>query len=100
MSTTTPSCFSVRSFQAWMRAIIVAVFVVVPGVSFGFHFPWDQGHDTTDWDDPNDDGPCEGPQCDPCSSTGSPVYIPTGHFIWTETDVSKQRAKRWPVAAR
>ena len=53
-----------------------------------FHFPWDQGHDTTDWDDPNDPGPCEGPNCDPCTSTGSPVYIPTGHFIWSDTDVA------------
>ena len=52
-----------------------------------FHFPWDQGHDTTDWSDPNNPGPCEGPNCDPCNSTGSPIYIPTGHFIWPETDI-------------
>lgn len=53
-----------------------------------FHFPWDQGHDTTDWEDPTDPGPCEGPQCDPCSSTASPVYLPTGHFVWTEHDAT------------
>jgi RHS repeat-associated protein len=52
-----------------------------------YHFPWDQGHDTTDWNDPNDPGPCEGDQCDPCKSTGSPVYLPTGHLIWSEVDV-------------
>lgn len=52
-----------------------------------YHFPWDQGHDTTDWNDPPPPGPCEGPKCDPCNSTGSPVYIPTGHFIWSDNDL-------------
>jgi len=56
-----------------------------------FHFPWDQGHDTTNPNDPNDPGPCEGPECenDPCngSSTGSPVYLATGQLIWSETDI-------------
>lgn len=58
-----------------------------------YHFPWDQAHDYTDWDDPNDDnGPCEGGDCetdpeDECSKQGSPVYVATGHFTWRETDV-------------
>jgi RHS repeat-associated protein len=52
-----------------------------------FHFPWDQGHDTTDWNDPPPPGPCPGPVCTPCNSTGSPVYVPTGHLTWSETDV-------------
>lgn len=56
-------------------------------VAQAFHFPWDQGHDTTDWNDPPPPGPCEGASCDPCKSTGSPVYIPTGHFLWSETDI-------------
>jgi len=55
---------------------------------WSYHFPWDQGHDTTDYPDPNDPGPCEGPNCDPCKGTGSPVYIATGHFIWSEADIS------------
>lgn len=67
---------------------LLVLFAAAPVTSHAFHFPWDQGHDTTDWDDPNDPGPCEGPQCDPCNSTGSPVYLPTGHFIHTEKDVS------------
>lgn len=51
-----------------------------------FHFPWDQAHDTTDWDDPTNPGPCDAPGCDECDSTGSPVYLPTGHLIWSERD--------------
>lgn len=53
-----------------------------------YHFPWDQGHDTTDWNDPPPPGPCQEPTCDPCNSTGSPVYLPTGHFIWSDTDLA------------
>jgi RHS repeat-associated protein len=56
--------------------------------ALAFHFPWDQGHDTTVWGDPSNPGPCEGSNCDPCRSTGSPVYVPTGHFVWTETDIA------------
>lgn len=67
---------------------IVALLVAVPGTSQAFHFPWDQGHDTTDWDDPNEPGPPESPLCDECPGTRSPVYISTGHFIWGETDVA------------
>jgi YD repeat-containing protein len=60
--------------------------------ALAYHFPWDQGHDTTDPEDPEDPGPCDGPDCenDPCneSSNGSPVYLATGHFIWSETDIT------------
>jgi YD repeat-containing protein len=53
------------------------------------HGGWDQGlpHQPTDWNDPSGPGPCEGPFCDPCTSTRSPVYIPTGHFIWRDLDL-------------
>ena len=58
---------------------------------YAFHFPWDQGHDTTNPNGPPPPGPCPGGNCqnDPCNknSQGSPVYLATGHFIWTETDV-------------
>lgn len=66
---------------------LLGLALVPTPTAHAFHFPWDQGHDTTDWNDPNDPGPCEGDQCDPCSSTGSPVYLPTGHLIWSEVDV-------------
>ncbi|MGR9116091.1 MAG: RHS repeat-associated core domain-containing protein [Gammaproteobacteria bacterium] len=67
---------------------ILLIFGCGVPVAEAFHFPWDQSHDTTDWNDPPDPGPCEGASCDPCKSTGSPVYIPTGHFIWSDTDVT------------
>jgi RHS repeat-associated protein len=71
------------------RALFLTVALLgVSAPSFAYHFPWDQGHDTTDWNDGQPPGPCEGDQCDPCKSTGSPVYVPTGHFIWTESDIA------------
>jgi len=74
---------------------------LVPLLTFGclvsvapvqaFHFPWDQGHDTTEPNPPEEPGPCEGAGCenDPCNagSTGSPVYLATGHLVWSETDI-------------
>jgi RHS repeat-associated protein len=74
-------------WQGLLSGFLVTLTLGMALPAQAFHFPWDQGHDTTDWDDPNDPGPCEGPLCDPCTSTGSPVYLPTGHFVWTETDV-------------
>lgn len=73
-------------------AILLFMTLVLASVSphaHAYHFPWDQGHDVTENED-NDDppGPCEGEQCDPCDSTGSPIYVPTGHFIWSDTDVT------------
>ena len=59
---------------------------------YAFHFPWDQEHDTTEPEDPEDPGPCEGPECenDECdnSGKGSPVRLSTGHFVWSETDIN------------
>jgi RHS repeat-associated protein len=66
--------------------LAVLLSTVVP--AHAFHFPWDQGHDTTDWQDPSNPGPCEEPLCDPCASAGSPVYLPTGHLLWSENDLS------------
>lgn len=70
---------------AALMVLFSTLAVTTPAMAY--HFPWDQGHDTFDWNDPNDPGPCEGPECDPCKSTGSPVYIPTGHFVWSEQDI-------------
>lgn len=76
-----------RSVKSAWLCIFLMLFLSFSHHSFAYHFPWDQGHDTTNPNDPNDPGTCEGPNCDPCSSTGSPVYLQTGHFIWTEVDV-------------
>jgi len=49
-----------------------------------YHFPWDQGHDTTAPNEPENNDPEP-----PCSQNakGSPVYLKTGQFVWTEQDV-------------
>lgn len=65
-----------------------ALILLMGGAAHAYHFPWDQGHDTTNWIEPPDPGTCSESTCDPCKSTGSPVYIPTGHFIWSDTDVA------------
>lgn len=75
--------------ESWMNLLFLAlVLSFFSDRVHAYHFPWDQGHDVTQNTD-NDDqpGPCEGEQCDPCNSTGSPIYLPTGHFIWSDTDV-------------
>ncbi len=87
---TQPKSFlNVKRYAVVLMAIALLVGLGVP--SQAFHFPWDQGHDTTDWDDPSDPGPCEGGFCEcdtgNCGSQGSPVYLATGHFIWTDTDI-------------
>src|SRR6185436_20290712 len=43
-------------------------------------------------------GPCDEPECNECNSTGSPVYIPTGHFVWTDRDVELRGRPRLVVA--
>ncbi|PAU77002.1 hypothetical protein CK501_15665 [Halovibrio salipaludis] len=69
-------------------ALVLVVLAANPALAY--HFPWDQNHDTTEPEENEDPpGTCESDQCDPCGdeSMGSPVYIPTGHFVWSDTDV-------------
>jgi RHS repeat-associated protein len=70
----------------WMLAAMVLA-AALPAAAF--HFPWDQGHDTTQSNDPPPPGPCGTPECDPCNEGGtrSPVYVATGHCYWVDTDV-------------
>lgn len=78
---------SMEKLVTFLCAVIFVFFLGLPAVQ-AFHFPWDQGHDTTDWNDPPPPGPCEGDNCDPCSGTGSPIYLITGHLIWSAKDLS------------
>ncbi|AXQ29557.1 RHS repeat protein [Solimonas sp. K1W22B-7] len=56
--------------------------------AYAYHYPWDQGHDTTGWEDvthepgePKSDCPLPGNEC------GSPLYLRTGHLVWNDTDI-------------
>lgn len=78
-----------------IQAFVLGLTLLILGLPLpvqAFHFPWDQGHDTTDFDDPSDPGNCKDGECKcdtgNCDSTRSPVYLATGHFIWTDTDVA------------
>lgn len=69
--------------------IVVAAFMAMP--TMAYHFPWDQGHDSSSPEDPPPPGKCPGGECntppDDCNKTGSPVYVATGHLVWKETDI-------------
>jgi RHS repeat-associated protein len=71
------------------RVLLVSALLAVAAPSHAFHFPWDQGHDTTNSNDPPPPGPCEGPTCDDdCGNASrSPVYAALGHAIWRSHDV-------------
>lgn len=65
--------------------LLSTVLTLTATPTFAFHFPWDQGHDTTQSNDPPPPGPCEGPTCDDdCNGNASrsPVYAALGHAIW------------------
>ena len=81
-----------RPLPAYLATVLFTLLCFVSITpAHAFHFPWDQGHDTTTPNQPDEPGPCPDGNCenDPCnnSSQGSPVYIATGHFIWSETDI-------------
>lgn len=71
-----------------LRTLALVLGIAGAPLAFATHFPWDQGHDRTNWNNPTPPGPCQASTCDPCNSTGSPVYIPTGHLIWSDTDIT------------
>jgi len=48
--------------------------------------PWDQGHNTTDFDNDDAPGSDEGPDCG--NTQGSPVFVASGDLIWRETDIN------------
>jgi RHS repeat-associated protein len=78
---------SLQMLRALLAGALLAV-VVVPATAF--HFPWDQGHDTTNSNDPPKPGPDERPTADPAenpNACGSPIYVGTGHCFWTDIDV-------------
>jgi len=57
------------TFIGLLMALLSMLLFVNPAQAF--HFPWDQAHDTTDYNDPDNPGP----------------YLPTGHFIWRDKDI-------------
>ncbi len=80
-----------RTRVIW-RALLVSVLLALALPASAFHFPWDQGHDTTASNDPPAPGPDPRPPCDPCNegATASPVYAALGHAVWQEGDVVLQ----------
>jgi RHS repeat-associated protein len=72
-----------------LRWLFLLFTLVAVNTTHAYHFPWDQGHDTTDWGDPEQPGPDDDPNNEPCGNgTRSPVYARSGDFIWSEADVA------------
>lgn len=78
---------TIRMMRTYIVVLVVGLLLSTVSAQ-AYHFPWDQGHDTTNWTNPPDPGTCKESTCDPCKSTGSPVYIPNGQFVWSDTDVA------------
>ncbi|MDZ7858414.1 RHS repeat-associated core domain-containing protein [Sphaerotilus sp.] len=77
---------AVNLFRALLAAFLLAL--AVPALAY--HFPWDQGHDTTKSNDPAKPGPDERPTANPAenpNACGSPIYVGTGHCFWSDVDV-------------
>ncbi|HHL45989.1 MAG TPA: RHS repeat protein [Gammaproteobacteria bacterium] len=67
--------------------ILACLFVMLPPApAWGYDAPWDQGHQTTDDDDPEPPGPPDGPDCG--NTNNSPVHISSGDLVWRETDIA------------
>ncbi len=73
-----------------LRALLATALLAVAVPAAAFHFPWDQGHDTTLSNDPPPPGPDDREPCEPCNpgALNSPVYASLGHAIWQATDVA------------
>lgn len=54
------------------------------GIAYAFHFPWDQGHDTTQPEEPDDD---QDPGDDDCNDSGCPFQVSTGNFFHKTADL-------------
>jgi RHS repeat-associated protein len=67
--------------------MILSLFMVSQP-SLAYDQPWDQGHDTAKNDKPDDPGPPDDPINCGDRGRGSPVYVATGHFVWSESDIS------------
>ena len=72
-----------------LRVLLASALLAVAVPAAAFHFPWDQGHDTTHSNDPNKPGTDPREPCEPCNggATHSPVYAALGHAVWQTTDV-------------
>jgi len=73
-----------------LRALLAAMLLVVGVPATAFHFPWDQGHDTTNSNDPPPPGPDDRSPNDPdcnSNSSSSPVYAANGQAFWRSTDL-------------
>jgi RHS repeat-associated protein len=70
-----------------LSATFFALGVLTCSEVHGFHFPWDQGHDTfKPAAPPPNPLPCKGKDCDPCKKAGSPVEFSTGAVTTTVVD--------------
>ena len=75
-------------FPLFLGFLLTLLVALTTNTAEAYHFPWDQGHDTTDWGDPDELGTPDDPTNDCNKGQSSPVYTARGHFIWKDMDVS------------
>jgi len=75
-----------RSVGQYMTPMVLAVW---GALAMAGDADWDQGHNRYEPTDDSEPGPCEQSQCQGCEkSTGSPVFVSTGHLLWQESIAS------------
>jgi len=79
-----------KSRDFWSQIVSTTLLVALlllgavgSGTAVAFHFPWDQGHDTFQPEEPEDEDPPE--DDDPCESD-APVILATGAKTYEQTD--------------
>jgi len=74
--------------------LITLLLFTLPSSTFAYNNSWSSHEDVTKPDpDPDCPGECCYDGCDkpdPCQRKGSPVYLQSGHFTWTDTDIVLQ----------
>lgn len=71
------------------RTVLAGLLLLLCPPGFAYHYPWDQGHDTTTTVDPPKPGPEDKSCADPdisCKVTRSPVYAASGQAMWRAID--------------
>jgi len=69
------------------QLLLLALLLLNP--LYGFNTSW-SGQNPFASNDSGSEGECDGSACEgkeDCNRNGSPIYLKTGHFTWSETDI-------------
>ena len=75
-----------RNWSWSFLALFALLISTLDMATYGFHWPWDQRHDATQPNVPPNPPP-KSPPCDCDNATGSPVFLASGRYFYTVTDL-------------